>query len=126
MTTPEFQQPEFQQPERRPRRLLSKPALERRFAYLDTIGRRCDADSRRCITAATVAFQVLRVDPATKQPIREPVTVQSCTRHRRVFEHSPDQYRVLSATQFPPGQQLQGREARNAILRREQQEDEPE
>ena len=106
--------PEFQPPERRPRRLISPAAQERRFAYLDAIGRRCDADERRCRTGATVRF---KIEPlCAGQPAGEPIEKQSCTRHRRLYEDSPDRYRVLETHQLPPDQQLHNRHERDASM----------
>ncbi len=93
--------PEFRAPQRRPRRQLSPEQAERRYRYLDTIDRRCDAHSRKCITAANVIIDaVLLKQDNTK------VSLKSCTRHKRQFLFNPDTYQILAVKPLPPGEQI--------------------
>jgi len=101
MTTPEFREPESGK--KRPRRMLSPDAADRRYRYLDTIDRRCDAQRRSCITAANV---IIRAIPLTDGVEGEEITLKSCTRHRRQFVYATDKYKILSVVQLPPGEQV--------------------
>lgn len=96
--------PEFRTPRRPGRRNLSPEQADRRYRYLDTIARRCDAHSRKCITAANVAITAYPVHHGA--PATEPVQLQSCTRHKRQFLYSPDTYQIVSVQDLPPGRQI--------------------
>ena len=100
--------PEFRQPEQRPRRLLSPDAADRRYRYLDSIDRRCDAQDRHCITAATVVIRAIPLKDG--EPDGGEIELKSCTRHRRQFVYVPDKLRILSEVKLPPGEQVTKRE----------------
>lgn len=74
---------------------------EERYHRLELDGRRCDANSRRCVHPAVVIFTLL---PAKDwEPIEgaEAVTKQSCARHRMQFNRNAN-YKVIAVNTNRP------------------------
>lgn len=111
MSDPEFREPT--RPQRHSRRHLTPEQAANRYRYLDTINRRCDAHSRKCVTAANVVIIAYPVEHGT--PARESVRLRSCTRHKRQFLYSPDTYQIVSVEDLPPGQPVTRAERENLI-----------
>ncbi len=71
-----------------------------RYARLDSSGKRCDGNSRRCVHAAVEAYTLAPAVEWEPVPDAEPVTKQSCAKHRQQFADN-SMYRVLETRQLP-------------------------
>jgi hypothetical protein len=72
--------------------------MAHRYRALDRDGRRCDANSRRCLQGATRALVVVELDTVTGEPHAErgqPREVKVCSQHAPIYLGS-SRYRVES------------------------------
>lgn len=59
--------------------------MQDRIERLDRIDRRCDGNNRRCVLRAVEQYTLLPADDFIIVPGAEPITRQSCSRHRQQF-----------------------------------------
>lgn len=60
--------------------------IQERYAKLDKLGRRCDANGRRCAGAAVERFLLIATDGHGQvKPEAKPEVRQCCSRHRAQF-----------------------------------------
>lgn len=60
-------------------------SVEDRLTFLDSIGRRCDANNRRCVNKAVERMLVNRFVDGVIPADAEPQAQQCCGRHRGAF-----------------------------------------
>lgn len=87
-------QPIFQTPGQQPsRKRFASPGA--RMAFFDSIGRRCDGNSRNCWrNRATWEFDVIAVN-ANGDPVSDQRIVRSCAKHRIQWTDS-SMYRIVA------------------------------
>lgn len=102
MASPTFQPPEA--PRRSSKRGYGKgwtrAEIDKRMEHLDLIGRRCDANGRKCYKhQAAVRLSVVALDQDGNRK-GEPKTVQVCNTHDKVYDNS--MWKILDWTELPP------------------------
>ena len=97
---PAFTPPSQRVPSREPRRTADTNHAGR-YAFLDRIGRRCDAYGRTCHTNRATRRLVVQPLNPDGQPEGEQQTVLSCSRHVNWYRYS-GKYTLVSEDTLPP------------------------
>lgn len=71
------------------RRDYTPAEIENRLRKLDRLGKRCDANGRKCLDTATVQYTVYLLDPATKERKSDETDTRcACSRHKPLYTRS--------------------------------------
>lgn len=74
---------------------------QERFARLDKIGRRCDANSRNCVNSATLSITLIKADgDGEPLPGEQQQTRLACSWHRKFFTDN-GLYHIVSIENMP-------------------------